>query len=388
MSHADVIVVGAGPTGLYTAYRVAKAGYRVVVLEEHREVGVPVHCAGLVGYRSLRELNLYWDDIILNKVRGARIFSPSCKTILEVKRKSIQACVLDRERFDKKIYQKALSEGAEVVLERRAVDALVHDDSVKVLCSDRKYSAEVLVDAEGGRRKIAKRLGFKVPSKGILPAIQAEFKGVHDIEMDVVEIYLGRKWARGLFGWLIPTSENSARIGLASTGSVVHRFNHMIRFHPILKNRLNKAKITRLTTGFVITHGPLKRTCKNRVLLVGDAAGHVKPTTGGGIVYGIKGACVASRVIINTLSRDTTVCVYDKLWRREFGRKLKFMLLIRRVLDLLDDNTLERIMLNLKEYYIENTLVAYGDMDEQHRIIKGFVKNPLILFAMLRTLVS
>jgi len=388
MDHIDVIVIGAGPTGLYTAHKVAEAGYRVVVLEEHKEIGVPVHCAGLVGYRSLKEFNLYWEDVVLNKVRGAKIFSPSCRTVLEIVRSDTQACVLDRENFDKKIYERALSEGAEVLLGHKAIDVSVHHNYVEIICSDRKHSARILVDAEGARRSIAKKLGVSTPSRGILPAVQMEFKGVHDIDDKIVEVYLGRKWSNGFFGWLIPISEDLARIGLASARNVVYRFNLMTRLHPALKGRLNRARIIRRSVGFVITHGPLKKTCGKRFVLVGDAAGHVKPTTGGGIIYGVKGASIASRVILRSLSRDTAICVYDELWRREFGRDLRFMLIIRKILNKLNDNALENLMFNFKEYGLEDILVRYGDIDEQYRLVRGLVKNPLIILAILRTLIS
>ena len=107
MNH-DAIIVGAGPAGLITAATIANRGFDVIVLEEHEEVGVPDHCAGLLSSSGLNSLGLKPpNDVIQNTVDGARIFAPSGKSIL-VERGQREAYVVDRSKFDSWLADKAI----------------------------------------------------------------------------------------------------------------------------------------------------------------------------------------------------------------------------------------------------------------------------------------
>ena len=74
----DFIVSGAGPAGSYCAYKLAGNGYKVLQLEEHRSVGKPVECTGVVSKRVLSMIN---SESIVNRVHGAHIHFPSGKEI-------------------------------------------------------------------------------------------------------------------------------------------------------------------------------------------------------------------------------------------------------------------------------------------------------------------
>ena len=69
----DVIVIGAGPAGGYLAGKVAKAGYEVALVEEHREIGEPIQCGGLVTPRVFEYVNC--KETIIGSVHGAELYS-------------------------------------------------------------------------------------------------------------------------------------------------------------------------------------------------------------------------------------------------------------------------------------------------------------------------
>src|SRR5438552_18803272 len=94
----DVLVVGGGPAGLYAAERLARAGFHVVVCEEHLAAGEPVHCTVILAAESFNEFDLP-RDATLNALATARFVSPSCISVAYTPAAPM-ATVIDRPAFD------------------------------------------------------------------------------------------------------------------------------------------------------------------------------------------------------------------------------------------------------------------------------------------------
>ena len=105
----DVVVIGGGPIGSYTAGRLAAKGYKVLVLEKKQRVGESVCCTGIIGMECVDRFNIT-ENLILRKVDGASLFPPSRKE-LSIKRPAPQACILDRVGFDIAMTEKANRRG-------------------------------------------------------------------------------------------------------------------------------------------------------------------------------------------------------------------------------------------------------------------------------------
>lgn len=340
----NVVVIGGGPSGLISAYEASRRGCSVLVLEEHEEVGNPVHCAGLVSISGLRRLGVS-NDFILNRVRGARLYSPSGFS-LELRRGLEEAYVIDRARFDKHLQKLAESAGSLIALKSRASSLLVEGGrvvGVKYAFQNRSFEARasVVINAEGARFKFVKEAGLPLP-KLLLPAAQVEVEG-GSFDEDYVDLYFGRVWAPGFFAWIIPT-RGGARVGLASTFK--NPFKLLKRFrlkHPIVSRKLVGCKDLKLMSGLLVIDASSSSLFKPGLLTVGDAAGHVKPLTGGGIVLGGLCAKIAGKAAAQAVFECLSLNTYENAWKRLIGAELKWARLLRRLLLKLPDEAYDEL---------------------------------------------
>ncbi len=293
MDSVDVLVVGAGPAGSTAAARLAKAGHTVRVVEEHPKVGHPVQCAGLV---SQRVLDLAGSDaMVRTTVRGASVFGPSLESI-SFRADSPRAFVIDRAGLDIYLADRAARAGAEIRTSTR-FDGVEGESADRLTVrlkapdgSTETVRPRLVIGADGVSSKVARAFRLRRPVE-VLPAFEAEFPESPG-DPDTVEVYLGRKFAPGLFGWWIPDGAGGARVGVATDadGTPTRRyFDHLLDYLERRFGRRLANPTAYLVSGIPI--GTLPRTHGRRVLLVGDAAAQVKPLSGGGS----SPACAAPR---------------------------------------------------------------------------------------------
>ncbi len=365
----DVLVVGAGPAGSTAAARLAARGHSVLLLEEHARVGLPVQCAGLV---SRRVLDLAESTgFVRTSVRGATVFGPSLGSVA-FRAPEARAYVIDRAGLDIELADRAARAGAEIRTATRFDRIVGRADGRTVVAAtgpDRErleISARLVVGADGVATAVARAFRLRRPVE-ILPAFEAEFPQSPG-DPDAVEVYLGRKFAPGLFGWWIPDGSGGARVGVAAdadgTSARVY-FDHLLEY---LARRFG----TRLAnpTAYLVSGipiGDVPRTSGDGVALVGDAAAQVKPLSGGGIFTGMRCAEILAPVADDALRRGdlsaSALAEYDRRWRTELGEEFKRALHLRRVFTRLTDDELDRIVAALRSAGLTETIVAFGDID-------------------------
>ncbi len=339
----DVIVAGGGPVGSRIAFKLAEAGHSVLVLEKKKRIGGRVCCAGIVGQECVEYSDID-NDVILRRANSASIFSPSGR-LLRLQREETQACILDRAAFDLSMAERARAAGAEYVFNCTARDAKTKTDGISVEASAGygkvQYSARVLVIATGFGSRLVQRVGLGKARDFVIGA-QAEVKTE---SIEETEVYTGRQVAPSFFGWLVPIGEYKALAGLLSRSKPKE----------YLKKLLSGLKADGKIAGDDvvidcrgITLKPLQKTYGRRLIVVGDAAGQVKPTTGGGIYFGLLAADIAAESLTEALYKDDlsagSLAAYQKKWRKMLANELRVGYWARRLFERLSDKQIEKII--------------------------------------------
>jgi len=372
---SQVIVVGAGVAGCQAAYEASKNGAKVVLLEEHPQVGVPSHCSGVVSLNGLTLLGLEPNPIFTQRMIQGAIFNPPKGEPFEVRTKNPVAVIINRMRFDQYLAKRAVAAGVSLRTKTR-VSKFEHypNGGVGLLVQDGpRYKGEVVIDASGAGSRLPEQAGLRTPDwNQLLPGLQYELTETKQ-QGDMVELFFGNHRAPEFFAWSIPTGDNSARVGLACRkGNVKKLLDNLV------KDYWPKSTVDATKSGSVLVSGPVDKCWSENFLITGDAAGQVKQTTGGGIVIGgysgmLAGKAAATAAKTAQEQRWKILMQYDQEWRDKFASDLKRMGIAHRIFAGLSDETLSRLFEAVRDYLPE--IQEYADMDFQGKIISHMLRK-------------
>jgi len=397
---SDVIVVGGGPCGSFVALNLAKLGFSVNVFEEHGGIGVPSHCAGHLSINGLKLLELYPlpSEIVENTFCGAVFHSPKGRKFRVVFSSPV-TCAVNRVLFDKYIAEMAEKAEAHYLLNSRVESLIVENGFVKGVIAkcgkaEKRFSSKLVIDAEGISSRVLRQADLPMlDSHMLVKAVQAEVENVSDTETEMVEVFLGKDYAPGLYAWLIPKRDGKAKVGLATrTGDPRVLLRRLMLKHPTASRKLHKAKILQTSFHSITLGGPIPQAFSNGFLVVGDAASQVKPTTGGGVIFGMTCAKIAAEIASEALRRNDFssdfLCTYQKQCNKMLGSDVKFMLRIRKMLDALPDDKLDNMISFCAEIGLDKTLQNFEDIDFQMRSVLRTLWSPRMPIAFFYFLLS
>ena len=372
----DAVVAGAGPAGAATARDIAAAGFSVLLVEEHGAIGEPLHCSGLVTPRTLA-LAGAGDCLVRNELTGAFINLAS-GTRLAIGAEETTALAIDRVALDHALVAQAQERGAVLKTGMKLTDIerahchlslqlKHHQGTVRV-------ETRLLIGADGAQSRVASWLGRDGPADNLV-GLSVEAKLTPE-RRDCVELFIGNAIAPGFFGWLIPLADGRARVGVATNAGrrPVHYLRELIaRFPRVFRG----AEFGRLSGG-VIPLRHVRRPYADNVMLVGDAAGQVKPTSGGGIYSGLVGARHCAAAAVAALSRDDVsearLRCYGEAWQRELGGEFQRMQSLREAFLSLSDAELELLAGFLQRPALQRLIRLHGDIDFPSRLFSRPVK--------------
>ena len=347
-----MIVAGAGPAGLLCAKEAASLGAKVTVYEEHKKIGEPVQCTGLVSKKGLDKLGVCYEESVINKCRGARFYSPGGEEF-EVKKGKPVAFVLDRASLDRTIAEEAEAEGAEIILGKKWTDKcdVAADGPLSKWGAERQYVHAYQVTADLERDE--------------------EFVEIHATP--------------GFFAWVVPIDDRECRVGIGVRQGRWPGANVGGQGNPkeALVEWLHKQKMALEYSHESSALIPLfddKPAVRNGVCLVGDAAAHVKATSGGGIAIGGFNARVCGAVLGEGRPPED----YESLWRKEYGKDLAMHRRIRNALDKIPPHELDELFGLANSEGLAKVIERHGDMERPWPLINSLMTKPALAMRMMK----
>ena len=365
----SVCIIGAGTVGLVLAKALAASGIEVDVYESKRNVSEGSEKAsGIISKIGLERIGVEYKRSIVNELRGAILHSEDKR--LKIKSKGTKAYVIDRGKYVEECASEAKRDGAKIYANTR----FSPNDVIRL---GDQY--DVIVGADGAVSTVAKTFAFPPMSSYVL-TYKAEYSGADVGETDVVDLFFDNALMHNFFGWSVPYGHDIVELGLGVDSTF--RKNSKEVFDKFVKKP--EIAVMLKSSKMVSGHASLipletrRKTVIGNVLLVGDAAGQTKATTGGGIVFGSGCASIAADSIIKYLNRGVPLSGYEHAWRKKYGFEMFLHKKIHNLYSSSSPARMDRIFGVVKALGGEKFLGSYGDMDRPSIMLKRLIFRGLI----------
>jgi len=351
-----ISIIGAGPVGNYLASKLARNGEKVVVYEEHKKIGDPIACTGILT-SYLKDFMKVDEEYIVNKINQTNVYSPEGKFI-SIKLK--ENFIVNREQFDKHLADVAKSNGAKYKVGKRVNRVLKVKSGYNLSFDDETVNTDKVVGADGPRTIVGRSLGIYEGRKFVV-GHQARIKLNEKVDPNVVEFFLDEG---NYIGWLVPEDERNARIGVASHIKVNEHFNELLKKRP--------GRLLGWQSGAIPIYNPNLVYEKKGAYLIGDAATQVKATTYGGIIPGLHAAELLTEVISNDIKEGS----YQRGLKRTIGRHLGMHLMLRKVMNRFTKRDYNELIRMCENENVKKTIHKY-DREYPFKLLMNLaIKQP------------
>lgn len=387
MEYFDVIVIGAGPAGNAAAKKLADAGKETLVVDWRDTPGDKL-CTGIIGIEC-SDILPPDKSIIYSEPLDVTVHSPDGNSYI-LADTSPHALIVDRVKYVQDMASDAEFSGANYIFNARVNEIKQRSEfielTVDVSSETKFYKAQMLIIATGFSNNLITQVGLSKGKKSdylIGTQVDVSVRGINNIQL-----YTGSNVIEGSFAWLVPTFESRALFGAiyrdAKSVDIKSVLSHLMESGIIEENNYD-------IKNWGIPIRPIPKTFTDRVLVIGDAAGFTKPTTGGGIYYSIiSGRMAADTVIDAFASLDFTernLSSYEGKWKDKFSAELKSGYYARLLYESLDDKTLNVLLEKFSSESFQNNLLDQGgfSFDWHSSVISKTLKNKEI-YSILKSL--
>jgi len=328
-TRCDVLVVGAGPGGGSAALHAARAGLDVLLIEDHSEIGTPVHCGECISDIAVDNLELDLPESVISlRVEGIRVIFPdgTAKLLTE------PGYVLEKHLFERWLVQQATDVGVTLALQHRlqGMERLERDGRFNGWrCTGKgerfPVEAKVVIDASGVAGVCSRLLELN-PRPQVIAGMQYELL---EVPTDgYLDFYIWPKYAEKGYLWMIPKADGRANVGLvtedkSATKKSLDAFISNTGFKAL--EHVNPSWRDGAIRGFggtIPISGPHERTHSDGLMLVGDAAGFTSPLFEGGSHLALKSAAYAAETAAAGIASGefdaNGLAAYPALWKAEF----------------------------------------------------------------------
>ena len=327
MERYDAAIVGAGPAGAFLAYKLAKKGHHVALIEKSV---MPRNkpCGGGITPKGIKLLDFPVDDLVKAKVHSVRILRGKQDVLMHTDRAPVY--MVERSEFDKRLAEKAVESGATLIQGASVTGIEMTDGGATIATSIGKYEARTIIGADGAKGKTAQWAGIERSNA---------FEHMLGIELNApIEDYQYGDSALvdfdvpGGYGWVFPKGD------YYNVGVVTGRTREFHNLNAKLQEFVKKRGLWLKDAGPLVgqrvpTGGSRQAVSKGNALLVGDAAWLAEPVFGEGIAFALKCAELAAGVIeqyvrgaIKTM--DGYTALLNETFAKEFAdiRRMKFLI--------------------------------------------------------------
>ena len=371
----DITIIGGSAAGFFAAYELAKKGLEVRVFETRDGLAPPPRTLIVTSYLS-RLIGSLCEDSVINRIRSYDLYADGRFAKVSLRHPDV---VIERSALIRRLAERAEARGVRIHTGQRflglkpngkrlAFTVSRNGDSARV-----EESADVLIGADGAFSRVAQSAGW--PQQPTVPLVQAIVRLPEDMPPDTTRIWFVPE-DTPYFYWLIPYSSTHGVLGVIGEEREKTRENHelFIKRKSLEPLEFQTALIPRYRNWI-----PFRRNIEgSHVYLVGDAAGHVKVTTVGGIVTGFSGALGVVDAITNGGSS------------RRFGSlrlELDLHLLIRRTLNRFRERDYIKL-LGLLNPSVKRSLRCFHRDETGKLLLHVFLRNPRLVLLGLRSLLS
>ncbi len=330
-TECDVLVIGAGPGGGSAALHSAREGLDVILLEDHAEIGTPVHCGECISQVAVDNLGLELpDSVISREVEGIRVLFPDGTA----KKLSEPGYVLEKHLFERWLASEAVKQGATLHLSHKLRKMSRVEEGGRFegwLCEGKgeffPIHAKVVIDASGVAGVTSKLLDLN-PRPKVIAGMQYEMANVPTD--GYLDFYIWPNYATKGYLWMIPKADGRANVGLVSEdkkGAVksLDRFIEESGLKGLDKQNppwRDAAVSLRGFGGTIPISGPHSVTHFDGLMMVGDAAGFTSPLFEGGSHLALKSASFAATTAAEAVATGDwsadALAGYPALWQSEF----------------------------------------------------------------------
>jgi digeranylgeranylglycerophospholipid reductase len=298
------------------------------------------------------------------------------------------ATVIDRGVFDRALAARAASAGARLSVGTRVSLVETGPVAVRAQVGDEWVSARLLIAAGGANYAFQRRFGLGLP-RGYLHTAQRELPARAPAD---VELHFGREIAPDGFAWAVPVARPSGtfvRVGVMTSSDPLGCYDRMLAR---VADRWDIEDTGQPPRQKILPLGAIDRTYADRTLVIGDAAGLVKPTTGGGIHYSIWSAALAADVAVDALAADrldaAALAAYERQWRDQLGEEFAEQRSLRELAMRLSDQEIDALFELARTDGIMPIVRKTAQFNHHRHLIRALLRHPPARKILFRSILA